>query len=57
MKTQSRNKRNNIHLTYKGKTKLLVEWAEYLGISYKRIKYRFESGYPIEKILFLCSGC
>jgi len=41
--TQSRNRRNNVKITYKGKTLCLQDWADKLGISYatlrKRLKY------------------
>ena len=51
-KEQSNNKRNNIKITYKGKTQNLKQWAEELGLNYKlthkRIKYL---GWTIEKAL------
>ena len=51
-KEQANNKRNNIKITYKGKTQNLKQWTEELGLNYKlthkRIKYL---GWPIEKAL------
>lgn len=32
---QQRNKRNNLYITHKDKTQLLIEWAEETGIPYK----------------------
>ena len=39
-KEQNRNKRNSVYVTYKGETKNLSEWAEYLGIAYKTLHDR-----------------
>ena len=42
MKTQANNKRNNVYITYKGKTQTLSQWCEELELSrvtvYCRIK-------------------
>ena len=50
MKVQCNNKRNNIKITYKGKTQTLKQWCTELEINYKltynRIKYR---GWSVEK--------
>ena len=41
-KKQQRNRRNNVYITYKGQTKLLVEWCEELNLSYKPICGRIQ---------------
>ncbi len=47
---QGRNKRNNRFVVYLGKKKLLKEWAEELGLSYKEMHRRIVSrGWPVEK--------
>lgn len=50
-KDQNRNRRSNIHLTHKGKTKLLVEWAELLGFSRSALYHRYDRGWPVDRIL------
>ena len=52
MKEQANNRRNNIKITYDGKTKTLAEWANHLDIPYSRIEKRYISGMPIEKVLY-----
>lgn len=49
--TQARNRRNNRKLTHDGKTMLVVEWAEYLGIPHTRLKMRLFRGWAIERAL------
>lgn len=44
-KQQSRNKRNNIRITYKGETKVLVEWCEQLNLPYGTIEMRIHRGW------------
>lgn len=51
-KVQSRNKSNNVNITYNGETKILIEWSEHLGISYGKIQTRYKRGWPIEEVLF-----
>lgn len=40
---QERNKTSNVHVEFRGETKLLIEWCEILGLkyykTYRRIKY------------------
>lgn len=48
---QSRNKKNNIHLTFLGKTQLACEWAEELGINRKTIYDRLKYGWTTEQVL------
>lgn len=50
-KQQSRNRRSNRYLTYKGETKLLVEWAEALGMNINRISTRLHRGWSVERAL------
>lgn len=51
VREQNRNKHNNIHLEYDGIAKLLVEWAEELGIKVTTLRDRFYSGWDDERIL------
>lgn len=51
-KTNNRNKRNNIFITYKNKTQLLIEWAEEFGMHYRTLYTRiFRYGWSIQKSL------
>jgi hypothetical protein len=50
-KTQSRNRRETIQLTFHGITKSLADWADDLGLPYGRVKSRWNYGYSVEKIL------
>lgn len=51
-KTNNRNKRNNIFITYKNKTQLLIEWAEEFGMHYRTLYARiFRYGWSIQKSL------
>ena len=50
-KEQGRNKRNNLFITYKGKTQLLVECAEQLGVKYYTLWSRLSRGWSIERAL------
>ena len=50
MKVQSRNKRNNINITYEGETHCLSEWCEIKGIPYDRTQRRYYKGYPLDKV-------
>ena len=49
MKEQSRNKRNNVMITYKDKTHSLMEWCDILGLNYFTILRRIKRGWNIEK--------
>lgn len=47
---QARNKRNNLNITYNGKTQTLKEWANELGIRYTTLWQRlYKRGLSIEK--------
>ena len=48
MQQQQRNRRNNVYVTHKGVTKLLVEWAEVTGIGYFTLTQRLLRGWPID---------
>jgi len=48
---QSRNKRNNVFLTFQGQTKCLAEWAQELKCSHGAISYRLKSGMTVEEAL------
>lgn len=47
-KEQGRNRRTNKQVTIFGKTQCVKAWAEDLGISYPRLRYRLSAGYPPE---------
>lgn len=46
-----RNKRNNVVLTFKGKTLTLIEWAELLEMNYGTLRSRIKYGLPVSRIL------
>ena len=46
---QARNKRNNRVLTYGGRTQCMMDWAEELGVSYRRLAYRISLGWTAEQ--------
>ena len=49
---QNRNKSNNLYVTYKGETKLLIEFCEELGIKYVTAFHRYKRyGWDIDKTL------
>ena len=48
---QSRNRRSNHPITYKGETKLLVDWSKEYGISIKLLSRRLRDGWDIERAL------
>lgn len=47
--TQSRNTRRTIRITLRGKTQCLKDWANELGLHYKRVQARILSGWSVEK--------
>ncbi|MBS4025650.1 MAG: hypothetical protein KGZ96_08250 [Clostridia bacterium] len=49
-KENSRNKSNNRHITIKGVTKTMAEWAEIAGVLPKTISDRIERGWPEEDL-------
>jgi hypothetical protein len=51
-KKQARNRRNNLYKTYKGKTQLVIEWAEEYNIPYGVLSIRlYKLGWSMEKAL------
>ena len=50
-KEQSQNTRRNIFLTYKGKTKILKEWAGITGINHCTLLGRIKAGWTTERAL------
>lgn len=48
---QSSNTRNCIELTYKGKTKIMKEWAEELDIPYHVLQHRIYRGWSTKRAL------
>ena len=50
-KTQARNMRSNHVLEYQGKTMILVEWAELLGMKPGTLGARLKNGWPSAKAL------
>lgn len=52
MKTQQRNRRNTVFITYKGERKSMSEWAEIVKTNYGTLRKRYEYGWSTEQILF-----
>lgn len=50
-KEQQRNRRNNVTLEFNGHVKLLIEWAEEVGISYTTLHFRLSKGWSPERAL------
>lgn len=48
---QSRNTRQNVNLTFNGKTQCMTDWANELFIPYPTIQDRVRRGWSVEKIL------
>jgi hypothetical protein len=48
-KQQSRNKRNNLLMTFRGQTLCQSEWAESLGIHKETLRKRLAMGWSVEK--------
>ena len=47
---QQRNRRNNVMITYKGKTKCAKDWATELGMDDVTIGRRYKKGLPLELV-------
>ena len=45
---QARNRRDSRFVTYRGEVRTIVEWAEILGVPYKRAFYRLSHGWSAE---------
>ena len=48
---QSRNRRSNIWLEFKGEKMICADWAKRVGINYATLKYRIKAGWSAEKVL------
>lgn len=46
----SRNKRNNILITYNGQTKVLIDWCNILGLKHNTISTRYHKGCSVEDL-------
>ena len=47
---QANNRRDNVKITYKGMTKTISEWAEYLGVNRKSFSSRVTRKWDIDRI-------
>lgn len=54
---QANNKRNNVFLTYNGKTQTVSQWARELNIGQKTIINRINKGFSDEEALTMTKGC
>ena len=52
LKEQSKNRSNNHQITYNGKTMILQDWANEVGISSTTIRKRLKSGWTVKDALF-----
>lgn len=52
MKEQQNNRTTNKLITFNGETKTMKQWAEFVGIPYRRLQDRIASGWDIEKALY-----
>jgi hypothetical protein len=52
----ARNRTDNLHITYKGRTQTLAEWSEELGIPAGTIWSRHEKGKTIEECFGIVDG-
>jgi len=50
-KEQQRNTSRNLNITFEGKTFCVGQWSEITGIQSGTIRWRYHSGWPIEKVL------
>lgn len=48
---QSKNKRNNYLITWRGKTQILKDWCKELNLSYGTLTWRMRKGWSTEKML------
>lgn len=50
-KQQNRNRRDNVSVSFGGKTMLICEWADELGVSCDTLYQRRYHGWPVERML------
>lgn len=50
-KEQQRNTGFNVILTHNGKSQCVSAWAEELGISAHKLRYRISRGWPVDRVL------
>lgn len=48
-KAQNRNKRDNVFVTFNGKTQTLMDWSIELGIHYRTLNNRINRGWTVER--------
>lgn len=48
---QARNKRNNVWLTFRGRTMVITDWASETGIGDGTLRWRYRRGWTDERIL------
>lgn len=53
---QSRNKRTNHVLAFRGETKCLTDWADELGIDARTLTYRLKHGWTVDDALTIPAG-
>jgi len=46
---QARNKRNNVHVTYRNETLCVAEWAEKLNLNANLLRRRLRDGWDVDK--------
>lgn len=51
VKMQSRNRRDNILVTFNGETHILTDWADIVGLKKSTLRRRFEMGWSVEDAL------
>jgi len=49
--TQQRNRRDNVPITFDGRTQLLTEWAEEIGLTPTALYRRLKKDWPLEVVL------
>lgn len=54
---QANNKRNNLTITYNGKTQTVAQWSKELNISQSTIRNRIKQGLTDEEVLTITKGC
>lgn len=47
---QANNTRRNVYITYAGKTQSLSSWARELGLTYRAIQHRVDSGWSMDRV-------